>query len=331
MILLEKDKISVIIPTFNRAKLITRSVKSVLNQTYENIEIIVVDDGGSDNTKEVLSKIKDNRLKYYRLRKNSGTGAARNYGISKATGNYIAFQDSDDLFLKNKLEFQMNNMKKNKSDMDFCRIKIYDKKSDFLIPTDDDELVIRNKGILEKLCYGNVVSTQAILIKRDVLDDVKFDHDIPNTDDYDLALRVAIKYKVSYTNEVLVELYRQNDSISFSDEKLKKSCATMLKKHYDLKPELEDILVRHLAFEYGRMEIAKYNYENNLLQEKISKMNEDNKKLVDENKTLYNELSIVNKNYEKLYDDYNKVINSKRYKIVNNILDKPKKIFGGKK
>lgn len=87
--------ISVVIPTYNRAKLIARSIESVLNQTYKDIEIIVVDDGSEDNTEEVVLNIKDDRIRFFRMKCNQGACAARNKGISMATGEYVAFQDRD--------------------------------------------------------------------------------------------------------------------------------------------------------------------------------------------------------------------------------------------
>jgi len=103
-------KISVIIPTFNREKLIGNSIKSVLNQTLKNFELIIVDDGSTDNTKEVVDKFQDKRIKYIKLDTNQGASNARNIGIKNAKGKYMSFQDSDDIFYPNKLEIQLNNI-----------------------------------------------------------------------------------------------------------------------------------------------------------------------------------------------------------------------------
>ena len=101
-------KVSVIIPTYNRAKLIKRSILSVLNQTYQNFEIIVVDDGSADDTKSVVESFNNPKIRYIRHDINKGQSAARNTGIKNAKGKYIAFQDSDDEWLPEKLEKQMS-------------------------------------------------------------------------------------------------------------------------------------------------------------------------------------------------------------------------------
>ena len=108
--------ISVIIPTHNREKTIKKSIDSVLCQTYNNIEIIVVDDKSTDNTEEVINSIKDNRIKYIKLDENKGACFARNKGIELAQGKYIAFQDSDDEWLPQKLEIQLRYLEEKKFD-----------------------------------------------------------------------------------------------------------------------------------------------------------------------------------------------------------------------
>ena len=97
--------VSIIIPTYNRAKLVTEAVQSALSQTYTNFEILVIDDGSTDNTEEMLKKY-DNDIKYIKTER-SGPGRARNLGISRAKGEFIAFLDSDDLWMDFKLDLQM--------------------------------------------------------------------------------------------------------------------------------------------------------------------------------------------------------------------------------
>ena len=104
--------ISVIIPTYNRENIITRAIDSVIHQTYKNWELIIVDDGSKDKTEEVIKPYLKNHKVSYHYQKNKGVCEARNYGIKKAKGEYIAFLDSDDEFEENKLSVQLCEMKK---------------------------------------------------------------------------------------------------------------------------------------------------------------------------------------------------------------------------
>lgn len=108
-----KDLVSVIMPSYNTAEFIKETIESVLHQTYQNFEIIIVDDCSTDNTDEVVSSIKDERIKYLKNEKNSGAAISRNRALREAKGEWIAFLDSDDVWLPEKLEKQISFMKKN--------------------------------------------------------------------------------------------------------------------------------------------------------------------------------------------------------------------------
>src|SRR5262245_21012221 len=100
-------KVSIILPTYNRAKLIMETIESVLNQTYSNLELIIIDDGSNDNTEELITQIQDERIKFHKAGRIGIVGKIKNIGIEKATGDLIAFIDSDDLWAKTKLEKQI--------------------------------------------------------------------------------------------------------------------------------------------------------------------------------------------------------------------------------
>lgn len=110
-----KDKVSVVTPTWNSAKYICETIKSVQSQTYQNWEMIIVDDCSTDNTVEIIKQLAahDYRIRIYCLPNNQGAALARNQAIKKATGRYIAFLDSDDIWKKNKIERQIQFMKRN--------------------------------------------------------------------------------------------------------------------------------------------------------------------------------------------------------------------------
>jgi len=229
------DKISIIIPTYNREKLLIRSIKSILNQTYQNFEIIIVDDFSKDNTKNIINIFNDNRIRYIRLRKNKGASFARNIGIKKATGKYISFQDSDDIFHFDKLEKQINNLIKHDSDFDFCKICVHFSNNNLIIfPNNTQEKEILNKNVTYELCNGNFISTQSILVKKYYIEKYLFDPKFPKYQDYDLVLRMVPNIKVSYTKHILVDLYRQQDSISWSQANYNKAMDLLLKKKYNI-------------------------------------------------------------------------------------------------
>lgn len=109
-----KDLVSIIMPSYNTARYIADSINSVINQTYENWELIVVDDCSTDNTDEIVNEfLKDKRIKYFKNEKNSGAAISRNKALREAKGRWIAFLDSDDLWKKEKLEKQIKFMKEN--------------------------------------------------------------------------------------------------------------------------------------------------------------------------------------------------------------------------
>ncbi len=116
--------ISVIIPSYNRAHIIQRAIDSVLSQTYECFEIIIVDDGSDDNTKSIVSSIKDNRIRYI-YQENKGVCTARNKGIFQAKGDYLTFLDSDDYANQNWLSDFNEKILDNSFDLIFCDIKIF--------------------------------------------------------------------------------------------------------------------------------------------------------------------------------------------------------------
>lgn len=113
-------KVSVIIPAYNRAHCIQRAIQSVQSQTYKDLEIIVIDDGSTDNTGEIVKSIPDDRIRYICCETNRGAGAARNEGMKTAKGSYIAFLDSDDEWLPEKLARQVESMDSKPSEIGIC-------------------------------------------------------------------------------------------------------------------------------------------------------------------------------------------------------------------
>lgn len=206
--------ISVVIPTYNRKNSISACVNSVLKQTYPNIEIIVVDDASVDETYELFENIEDERLFYYRYEINQGACFARNLGAEKAKGDYIAFQDSDDQWLPEKLEKQMAYLKKIDADFVFCGMNRIEPEASIYYPIVD---FIEEKNAIEQLLTNNVISTQTMLMKRAVIEAIHFDTSFTRFQDWDFALQVALHgFKIGYLKEALVDSAVQANSISIN-------------------------------------------------------------------------------------------------------------------
>jgi glycosyltransferase involved in cell wall biosynthesis len=184
-----------------------------------------------------IKKIHDSRIKIIKLRYKKGGNYARNKGIRIATGEFIAFLDSDDIFYNDKLEKQIKNLKNKKADFDFCKIYVrvnITYSINFILPNRNQEQSIINGDIFEELTKDNFISTQAILVKKKVMEKFFFDINLPRLQDYDFLLRIIPKVKVSFTNEILVDINIQKDSISNSLIKLQKAIKIILNKDYNL-------------------------------------------------------------------------------------------------
>lgn len=201
--------ISVIITTYNRPDLLPRAINSVLNQTFDNLECIVVDDCSPDSeTKTLVQSIDDERLRYIRHDKNRGLSAARNTGIECARGDYIAFLDDDDEWLTTKLEQQLELLVNLPDDyaVVYCWMDYY---------SDSQNKVIRKyRPKLRGDIFSNTLDAQPIgsgstlLVRKTIAEEFGgFDESLPRGVDGDFIRRVSEKYKFDYVPEVLVRYY----------------------------------------------------------------------------------------------------------------------------
>lgn len=214
--------VSIIIPTYNRKDSILNSIRSVLNQTYLELEVIVVDDCSTDGTDKVVETIKDERVKYVKCDKNRGVATARNVGIENAGGEFIAFNDSDDIWRENKLELQMEELERHPEyGMVYCAFsRKKDQKFLYQIPRSSLPVEKLRGQIFNFLLTLNVIGTPAMLIRREVFEEVgNFSDHLRILDDYEFVLRVANKYQIGYINEILVDTYELEDSINMLSEK----------------------------------------------------------------------------------------------------------------
>jgi len=245
-------KISVVIPSFNRAHSIEQAIDSVLQQSTPPHEIIVVDDHSTDATRRALIKFKK-QIKVIRNEANEGVSISRNKGIEASSGDWIAFLDSDDCWDSKKLELQ-------------TRFHAADPN---LRISQCDEIWIRNgnrvnpmtkhakKGgwIFQECIPRCVVSPSAVIIHRDIFAEIGvFDPHLPACEDYDLWLRIAPYYEIGYLDQKLVTRYGgHEDQLSRKYWGMDRFRITAMEKHLDLelRPEWKTTLLEELIFKCG--------------------------------------------------------------------------------
>jgi len=199
--------LSVIIPAYNRARVLPKAVQSVFDQGYDDLEVIVVDDASQDETESVMAEIKDPRVVYIRHPRNQGGAAARNTGIERARGEFIAFLDSDDLWLPGKLHKQMDLFRK----LDDSYGVVYSGLNVIFEETGDSEIVpaLRRGSFLNELLIANSIRTlSSVVVKRRSLQAVGgLDARLRSCQDWDLYIRLMKICKFDCIEEPLVTYY----------------------------------------------------------------------------------------------------------------------------
>jgi len=203
-------KVSVVIPAYNKAELTIKTVESVLNQTYKNIEIIVVDDGSTDDTKSRLDPYAD-RIKYV-FKKNGGACSARNLGIKLASGEYVGLLDCDDLYTTKKIELCVDYLEKH-SDCGFVHTAAYFIDENDTILRFFSHYQSRHTGwIAKRLLQRNFICNSTIVARKLCFEKAGyFDETIFTPADWDMWLRLAENYKAGYINLPLTK-YRISGS-----------------------------------------------------------------------------------------------------------------------
>lgn len=214
--------VSVIIPTFNRAGVVTRAIDSVLGQTYHSVEVIVVDDGSTDETPGTLKAYGDAIVPIFQ--KNAGPSAARNRGVRESKGDLLAFLDSDDVWLATKLERQVDLLERAGADVPCClcdtRMKLSDgrERSSFQIAwlkLPESQGLWLNPALV--LATRFVLFCQAALIRRHfLLDCGGFDERLWLMEDHDLALRLAVRGPWAFIRDPLAVWCGANDDFNLS-------------------------------------------------------------------------------------------------------------------
>ena len=242
--------VCVVIPCFNREDTVAEAVKSVLDQDQPAMEVIAVDDNSTDRTLEVLREIDDPRLRVVRNPGRGGPSSTRNYGAGLSDAPWIAFQDSDDLWLPGRLSRQMARLAEGDFVAAYCGMQV---KADTDPSTPVTRVVpdrIANRplegDIRQSLARTSFISTQMLTLRRDVFDRAGgFDEDLPALEDWDLMLRIAQIGPVAFVDDDLVVQRMSGNSITRSNSKRLTAQARIIVKHADLLAGYPDVLAHH--------------------------------------------------------------------------------------
>lgn len=208
-------KVSVIIPTYNSATYLAEAIDSVLKQTFPAYEIIVVDDGSTDNTKEILENYIKQKQIIYIFQQNAGPAAARNQGVRSSNGDLIAFLDADDIWIEDKLKQQVE-LFLNHNNVDLVygpRIEFSNTQQDFI----DPKIKLYSGKIFPHLIKSNFITNSSVIIRKNIFLEVggfNEDRSLQAIEDYELWLRISIQREIAYVKKIVVKYRLHHNQIS---------------------------------------------------------------------------------------------------------------------
>ncbi len=225
--------VSIILPTYNRERVLQKAVESILLQTFQNFELIIVDDGSTDNTEKMIRQtFEDGRIKFHRYLPNQGATHARNVGINHAVGQFIAFQDSDDVWTPDKLMKQVTVIQSAPDDIGAVYTAYYRDENGKMtyMPAEKTGRSIASKAV-SRLFYL-FVATPTVLLKKECLENVgSFDESLPRLQEWELWIRLSEHCGFQYIDEPLVVSRYQPDSITANQPALVRAFESILAKH----------------------------------------------------------------------------------------------------
>lgn len=255
-------KVSIIIPVHNCAEYLVQSVDSVLNQSFEDFELIVIDDGSTDSTEDVIKRYsKENRIRYIRYSQQKGLSHARNQGVKHSRGDIVAFLDGDDMFYKYKLDRQIKVFSQNKKNLISYTNEVYFR---------DDQ----SKGIMStryhfsgdifyfiKKC--NFIHISTVMARRELMLQYMFDENLPSHEDWELFLRIAYSgIWFCYMHEPLSKIRIRPHSMTLNKmvmDRSRKDVGTRAKRYWkEFKKNMSPVtqegrksIIRYIWFKFG--------------------------------------------------------------------------------
>ncbi|MGG0720047.1 glycosyltransferase [Robertmurraya massiliosenegalensis] len=212
--------ISIVLPVYNSDKYIRHSIESVINQSYIDWELIVIDDGSIDQTGSIIQEYNSDRI-HYHYQSNQGPSAARNKGISLAKGEYIAFIDADDIYRPNKLYEQVRFLENHPEiQIVYCDAQVVNKDLKPINVLRTEGLYDNKEDFFAQLLFRQILPLPpAIMLKRECLQEIKYNEKLVHAEDYDLTIQLARKFRFGYLPESLYIYRRHEDNLTNGHEK----------------------------------------------------------------------------------------------------------------
>ena len=242
-----KDRVSIIIPTYGRAELLERAIYSVLKQTYQDIEVVVVDDNGVDTEKQIETELRIKKIpnvKYIKLENNLGAGLARNTGVNYSTGEYISFLDDDDVYYTNKIEAQLNSVHACNADVCLCDMQMI---NHGVIHFGEEYSYAAGTTLQEFLECG-VAFTPMIFVRKEKFLEAGGFLDTPKFQDHTLMLNL-------FMNDAKVIIHREKlfEHHSYNIERVSNSSKSL--KGYLIRYSLENKIIRTHALNKTKIKL----------------------------------------------------------------------------
>jgi glycosyltransferase involved in cell wall biosynthesis len=262
-IMSKSPEISVLMPVFNTEQYLKSAIDSILNQTFQDFEFVIINDGSTDSSEEIILSYSDSRIKYYKNTENIGIVATRNKGIDLCTGRFIAILDSDDIALPERLQKQWNFLNANPElAMLGGAMELIDSENQHIkiVRTDSPSHLIKTK-----LFFENRFVHSTVFIRRSILAEFRYSADYKfYAEDYFLWSQIVFKYPVANLPEVFVKYRVHQQSMSIRTKNMEKQRNTIMKIHayhlnqLDIYPSAEELNL-HYKLLYNPAKILIFN------------------------------------------------------------------------
>lgn len=244
--------VTIVLPTYNRAHIISKSIDSVLNQTYRDFELIIVDDCSTDNTKSLIDNYGDERIHYVRCPENIGAAGARNFGVSFCSSPYLAFQDSDTVWTNDKLEKQMLYLQENPTFSLCFHPYVQIEQGKKIIEPNPNVLNTLSPHIFFDLLMSPMIGTPTILMKTYVFRSVHgFLATLRSHEDYEFSLRVAKDFEIGFLKEPMLYSFHPDEGINFNYHEILRTNFYVLNLYRDMiakNPSIENRQLERLFY-----------------------------------------------------------------------------------